>query len=60
MKNVLKGKHFADVEEVKQKTAEALKGIKIDESKNWFEQRKKCFSGCMLHQRESTFKVTEV
>ena len=35
---MLKGKHFADVEEVKQtnkqKAAEALKGIKIDEFKN--------------------------
>ena len=31
MRNVLKGKHFADVEEMKQKAAEALKGIKIDE-----------------------------
>ena len=29
MKKVLKGKHFADVEEVKQETAEALKVIKI-------------------------------
>ena len=29
MKKVLKGKHFADVEEVQQKMAEALKGIKI-------------------------------
>ena len=37
-KKVLKGKHFADVEEVKQKTAEALKGIKIDEFKNCFQQ----------------------
>ena len=33
-KKVLKGKCFADVEEVKQKMAEALKGIKIDEFKN--------------------------
>ena len=31
MKKVLKGKHFADVEEVKQKMAEALKGMKIYE-----------------------------
>ena len=30
VKKVLKGKHFADVGEVKQKAAEALKGIKID------------------------------
>ena len=32
---------FCNVEEVKQKTAEALKGIKIDELKNCFEQWKK-------------------
>ena len=38
MKNILKGKCFADVEEVRQKTAAALTGIKIKESKNWFEQ----------------------
>ena len=40
MKNVLKGKGFADVEE-KQILAEALKGIKINEFKNCFEQLKK-------------------
>ena len=33
---------FADVEEVKQKMTEALKGIKINELKNCFEQWKKC------------------
>ena len=33
-KRVLKGEHFADMEAVKQKTAEALKGIKIDKLKN--------------------------
>ena len=38
MKKVLKGKDFADVEEVKQKLAEALKGIKIAKFKNCFEQ----------------------
>ena len=38
MKKVLKGKRFADVEEVKQKTAEALKGIEINELKNCFKQ----------------------
>ena len=32
-----KGKHFASVEEVKQKTVEALKGLKIDEFENCFE-----------------------
>ena len=38
MKKVLKEKHFVDVEEEKQKTAEALKGIKVNEFKNCFEQ----------------------
>ena len=39
IKKVLKGKHFANVEEVKEKKkTEALKGIKIDEFKNCFEQ----------------------
>ena len=34
MKKVLKGKHFAKVEEVKQKMVEALEGIKTEEFKN--------------------------
>ena len=38
LKKVLKGKHFPDVEEVKQTMANALKGIKIDEFKHCFEQ----------------------
>ena len=59
MENVLKGKNFADVEEGRQKTAEALKDIKIDEFKNCFEQWKKCLIG-LLHQMENTLKVTEV
>ena len=41
MKKDLKGKHFADVKEVKLITAGALKGIKIDTFKNCFEQWKK-------------------
>ena len=59
MKKVLKGKGFGDVEEVKQKMPEALKGIKIVEFKNCFEQRKKVMMG-VLHQMESTLKATEV
>ena len=47
MKKVLKGKRFADVEEVKQKTAEALKGIKIKEFKDCSEQWKKCPDRCI-------------
>ena len=41
VKNVHKGKCFADVEEVKQKTAETLKSIKIEKFKNCFKQWKK-------------------
>ena len=33
--------------ETKEKMAEALKGIKIDEFKNYFEQWKKCLDGCI-------------
>ena len=60
MKKVLKGKHFADVEEKKQKTAEALKGIKMDEFKNCFDQWEKTVSISVLHQMECILKMTEV
>ena len=59
MKNDLKGKHFADVEEVKQKMAEALKGIKIDEFKTILNSGKNFLIG-VLHQMLSTLKVTEM
>ena len=45
MKKVLKGKHFAKVEEVKQKMVEALEGIKTEEFKNCSEQWKKTSRG---------------
>ena len=44
IKKVLKGRWFADMEEIKKKS-EALKSIKIDEFKNCFEQWKKCLDG---------------
>ena len=59
MKKVLKGKRLADVEEVNQKTAEALKGIRVDKFKNCFEEWNKVSIG-VLCQMESTLKVTEV
>ena len=59
VKKVLKGKCFADVEEVKQKLAESLKGIKINEYKNCFEQWKKCLDKCIASNGEY-LKVTEV
>ena len=59
MKTVLKEKYFADVEEVKQKMADVLQGIKMDMFKNCFEQWKKMLIG-VLHQMERTLKVTEV
>ena len=52
MKKVLKQKRFANVEEVKQETAEALKDIKIDEFKNCFEQWKKCLNRCIASNGE--------
>ena len=58
VKKVFKGKHFADVKEMKQKTAEALKDIKIGEFQNCCEQWKKV-SISVLHQTESTLKGTE-
>ena len=58
MKTFLKRKH-ADVEEVKQKMAEALKGIKIDEFKTFLSSRKN-ISIDILHQMQSTSEVTEV
>ena len=38
MKKFLKGKRFADVEEMKQKMTETLKGSKINELKSCFKQ----------------------
>ena len=52
MKKFLKGKHFADVEDVKQQVAEGLKGIKIDKFKNCFEQWKKCLHRCIASNGE--------
>ena len=52
MKKVLKGKHFANVEEVKQKMAEAPKGIKINEFKNCFEWWEKSLDKCIASTRE--------
>ena len=48
-----------DVEEAKQKTAEALKGIKIDEFKTVLSSGKNISIG-VLHQMGSIFEVTEV
>ena len=52
MKNVLKGKHFANVGEAKQKMAEALKGFKIDEFKNYYKQWKKYLDRCIASNEE--------
>ena len=59
MKKVLEGKHFADVKEEKQKMVEAPKDNKIDEFKNCSEQWERKVSIGVLHQVESTLKVTE-
>ena len=52
MKKVLNGERFAKGEEVKQKTAEALKGVKINEFKNCFEQWKKRLDRCIASNGE--------
>jgi hypothetical protein len=46
MKKVLKGKHFADVEEVKEKIMEALKGITLQEFQHHFEKCKRRLDRC--------------
>ena len=51
-KKCSKRKMFANVEEMKWKTAEALKGIKIDEFKNCFEQWKICLNRCIASNGE--------
>ena len=43
---------FCWCEEVKQKPAEAVKGIKIDEFKNCFLQWKKCLDRCIASNGE--------
>ena len=52
VKKIFKEKCFADVEEVKQKTTEALKGIKIYKFKNCFEQWRKLFNRCAASNGE--------
>ena len=52
MNKVLKGKCFADVEEVKQKTAEAPKDIKINKFRNCFKQWKKRLHMCIASKGE--------
>ena len=59
VKKVLKGNYFANVEEVKQKTAEALKGIKMMSSKTVLSSGKNVLIG-VLHQMKSTLKATKV
>ena len=52
MKKVLKGKRFADVEEVRHKMEAALKGIKTDKFKNCFKQWKKHLDRCIASNGE--------
>ena len=52
MQKVLKENCFADVEEIKQKKAEALEGIEIDKFKTCFEQGKKHLDRCIASNGE--------
>ena len=47
MKKVLKGKRFADEEEVRKKTTEALKGITLKEFQDCFEKWKTRLDQCI-------------
>jgi hypothetical protein len=52
MKRDLKRKRFADVEDVKKKTTEALKGFTSDELTKCVEQWKKCLDKCIRSNGE--------
>ena len=57
IKKVLGEKWFADMEEMKPKTAEALKGTKIKEFKNCFEpwgKKKKHLDRCIASKGEDS------
>jgi hypothetical protein len=47
MKKVLKGNRFGDMEEVKKKMTEALKGINLQEFQDCFEKRKTRLDWCI-------------
>jgi hypothetical protein len=47
MKEVLKGKYFAELEEVKEKKTEALKGITLQEFQDCFKKWKTRLSLCI-------------
>ena len=59
MNKVFKGKCFAKVEGVKQNTAEALKGFESLSTTTVLSRGKNASKG-VLHQMESTLKVTEI
>ena len=59
MKKVLKGKHFADVEEVKQEMAKALKGLKSTSPNTVLSSEKNVSIG-VFHQMERILKVTDI
>ena len=52
MKRDLKGKCFQNVEEVREKTMEALRAITLQELQNCFEQWKKRWDKCIDSQGE--------
>ena len=52
MKRDLKGKRFQNVEEVRDKTTEALKAVTLQEFQNCFEQWKKWSDKCIDSQGE--------
>ena len=59
IKKLLERKHFADLEQLKQKKAEALNVIRVKSSKTVLSNGKKVLIG-VLHQMDNTLKVTQV
>jgi len=51
LKRDLKGKRFQNVEELREKTMEALKAITFQEFQNCFEEWKKRWDKCIDSQR---------
>lgn len=48
MEKVLKGKYFTDVEEIKEKTKESLKGITLQGFQDYLEQWKAGLDRCLI------------
>jgi hypothetical protein len=58
IKNMLKGEHFEDADEIKSNMAFALNGISENDFQACFQSRRTCMQRCVYMQKENTSKVT--